>query len=71
VLVGYMLVWSGFRENLSAQTESTIFAMRMFYAGIPVVCLAISLVLTSMLPISEKDAHEVRRLLDERKKSLP
>jgi Na+/melibiose symporter-like transporter len=45
--------------------------MRIFYAGIPVVCLAISLVLTSMLPISEKDAHEVRRLLDERKKPLP
>ena len=71
VLVGYMLFWSGFRENLSTQSESTIFAMRIFYAGIPVICLGISLVLTSLLPISEKDAHEVRRLLDERKKTLP
>ena len=66
VLVGYMLFWSGFREEASVQTETTLTAMRIFYVGIPVVCLAISMVLTSFLPISEKNAREVRRLLDER-----
>jgi GPH family glycoside/pentoside/hexuronide:cation symporter len=69
VLVGYMLFWSGFREKAAVQTESTLQAMRLFYAGIPVVCLGISMVLTSFLPISEKDAREVRRLLDDRPKT--
>jgi GPH family glycoside/pentoside/hexuronide:cation symporter len=71
VLVGYMLFWSGFREEASTQTQSTLQAMRIFYAGIPVVCLAISMALTSFLPISERDAREVRRLLDERSNNLP
>lgn len=69
VLVGYMLFWSGFREAASTQTDSTLQAMRIFYAGIPILCLTISMVLTSFLPISERDAREVRRLLDERLKN--
>ena len=70
VLVGYMLFWSGFRESASIQTDDVLWNMRTFYVLIPILSLAISMILTALLPISERQARETRRQLDERAKRL-
>ena len=71
VLVGYMLVWSGFNETAAAQTPDTLWSMRLFYVAIPSVCLVVAIGLTMLLPISEERAREIRRQLDARNNDSP
>jgi len=66
VLVGYLLVWSGFAHHSATQSESVLWNMRLFYVAIPIVCLAASIYLTRLLPISEEGMRQVRIQLEQR-----
>ena len=69
VLNGYLLKWSGYDQKLGAlQTPETIFLIRLLFAVVPALCVVLSLVLAILYPITQKRMHEVRAILDERKK---
>ena len=65
---GYLLNATGFDVALGgAQTESAIFLMRLFDAGIPIVASAIAIWAVVTFPITEAKAHEVRMELERRR----
>lgn len=68
LLSGYMLVWSGVKPDV-APSDQSLWLLRVLFAGVPAVCVGISVVLASFFPVTEKSAHEVRVVLDARKKA--
>lgn len=67
---GFLLNATGFDvENGGMQTERTIFLMRLFDAGIPMVTSAIAIWAVARFPITEESAHEVRVELERRRGS--
>jgi GPH family glycoside/pentoside/hexuronide:cation symporter len=65
---GYLLNATGFDVELGpAQTESAIFLMRLFDAGIPMVSSAIAIWAVWKFPITEARAYEVRDELERRR----
>ena len=66
IVAGYLLIWSGYKEGLIQSTE-TLFRMRFYFILITVACLAVSMALTWLFPITEQTAHHTRALLDARR----
>ena len=67
-LSGYLLNATGFDVALGgAQTERTIFLMRLCDAAIPMVTSAIAIWAIATFPITEEKAHEVRMELERRR----
>ncbi len=65
---GFLLNATGFDVALgAAQTENTIFLMRLFDAGIPMITSAIAIWAIALFPITEETAHEVRTELERRR----
>ncbi len=68
LLTGILLKTSGFDEALgSGQATSTLFFLRVFDVGIPILTSAIALLAISTYSISEKKAHEIRTELESRR----
>ncbi len=68
LLTGVLLKVSGFDVALGAgQAESTLFWIRIFDVGIPIITSAIALWLIATYSITEKKAHEIRCELEERR----
>ena len=67
---GFLLNATGFDvDSGGMQSERTIFLMRLFDAGIPMVTSAIAIWAIARFPITEESAHEVRVELERRRGS--
>ena len=65
---GVLLNVTGFDVSLGgAQTESTIFLMRVFDIAVPLIGSGIAIWLIATYPITEEKAHEVREALEKRR----
>ncbi len=65
---GVLLNLTGFDVALEgAQTENTIFLMRLFDVVIPFITSALAIWLIALYPITEQKAHEVREELEARR----
>jgi GPH family glycoside/pentoside/hexuronide:cation symporter len=65
---GYLLEVTGFDVALEGnQSEMTIFLLRVFDAGIPIIASAIAIWAIALFPITEEKAHEVRLELERRR----
>ncbi|MDT8324737.1 MAG: MFS transporter [Bacteroidota bacterium] len=65
---GFLLNATGFNvESGGAQPAQTIFLMRLFDAGIPIVTSAIAIWAVARFPITEESAHAVRLELEHRR----
>ena len=59
---------SGFDEALGAgQADKTLFLLRVFDVGIPIVTSAIALAIIATYTITEEKAHEIRTELENRR----
>ena len=68
VLTGVLLKTSGFDVALKAgQTERTLFLLRVFDVGIPIITSVIALWIIASYSISEEKAHEIRADLESRR----
>ena len=68
LLTGVLLTTSGFDVALGAgQTEATLFYLRLFDVGIPLVTSAIALMIMRSYTITEQRAHEIRVELEFRR----
>ncbi len=64
---GFVLLWVGFDEKLGgAQSESTIYWMRVLFALVPAIAIVVAMVCIRLYPITEDVARATRRALDER-----
>ena len=70
LLTGIMLKTSGFNVDLPAQTEKTMFLLRTFDVGIPILTSGIALWLIASYSLSEKRMHEIRAELESRRGKL-
>jgi len=65
---GYLLEVTGFDVALEGdQSASTIFLLRVFDAGIPIIASVIAIWAIALFPITEEKAHEVRLELEKRR----
>lgn len=68
LLAGILLRVSGFDVNAGAvQPASTLFWLRMFDVGIPLLTSALAIAIIFTYEIDEKRANEIRRVLEERR----
>ena len=67
LLTGIMLKVSGFDVALAAQTEKTLFLIRIFDVTVPFITSAIAIYIIATYKITEKKAHEIRAELEQRR----
>jgi GPH family glycoside/pentoside/hexuronide:cation symporter len=70
LLTGIMLNASGFAVDLGAQTERTLFLLRVFDVGVPLATSAIAIFVMLTYPITEQKAYEMREELELRRGKL-
>jgi GPH family glycoside/pentoside/hexuronide:cation symporter len=65
---GILLNYTGFDVKLGgAQSEETIYLMRIFDAFIPTLCSGLAIWMVYKYPITEQKAHEIREELEKRR----
>lgn len=68
LLTGIMLKTSGFDVALGAeQSEKTLFLLRVFDVGVPIITSALAILIIASYTISEERAHEIRTELERRR----
>lgn len=68
---GFLLNATGFDVELGgAQSEQTIYMMRIFDAFIPTVCSGLAIWMVYLFPITEEKAHEIREELEKRRGAI-
>jgi len=70
LLTGIMLTVSGFAVETKVQPESTLFLLRLFDVGVPLVTSALAIVVMFTYEISEDRAYEIRTELERRRGKL-
>ena len=70
LLTGVMLNLSGFAVELATQSERTLFLLRLFDVGVPLVTSALAIAIMFTYPISERRAYEIRAELEARRGKL-
>ena len=70
LLTGIMLNASGFAVELAAQPETTLFLLRVFDVGVPLITSALAIFIMFTYPISERRAYEIRAELERRRGRL-
>jgi GPH family glycoside/pentoside/hexuronide:cation symporter len=70
LLTGIMLNASGFAVELQAQSERTLFLLRLFDVGVPLLTSALAIVIMLTYQISERRAYEIRAELERRRGKL-
>jgi GPH family glycoside/pentoside/hexuronide:cation symporter len=67
-LSGFMLNFTGFDVELGGlQTEKTLFMMRLFDVGVPIITSLLAIWAVASYSITEEKAHEIREQLEERR----
>jgi len=65
---GFLLNATGFDVSLNGnQTEQTIFLMRLFDVGVPILTSALAIWAVASYPLTEQKAHDVRMQLEKRR----
>jgi GPH family glycoside/pentoside/hexuronide:cation symporter len=64
---GWILQFTGFDSHLAAQSEQSIFMIRILLSGIPVIGLVIALIAILRLPLTEARMSEIRAGLEARR----
>jgi GPH family glycoside/pentoside/hexuronide:cation symporter len=65
---GFLLNATGFDVALEGnQTDTAIFFMRLFDAGVPIITSLIAIWAVATFPITEKKANEIRAELEQRR----
>jgi GPH family glycoside/pentoside/hexuronide:cation symporter len=64
---GFLLRSTGFNEKFAAQSDSTLFWLRVWEIGLPSVMCLISVLLLIKYPLTEQRAYEIKDLLTKRK----
>lgn len=67
LISGLILSLVSFQSNAAAQTDETMFWLRIFFVGIPILGTSIALWAMKDYNIDEAKSREVRNLLDKRK----
>lgn len=68
LLTGVLLKASGFDEALGAgQADQTLYLLRIFDVGIPIITSALALAIIATYTITEEKAHEIRTELENRR----
>jgi GPH family glycoside/pentoside/hexuronide:cation symporter len=67
LLTGIMLNASGFSVGLVEQPEKTLFLLRVFDVGVPLITSALAIIVMFTYEISEQRAHEIRTVLERRR----
>jgi GPH family glycoside/pentoside/hexuronide:cation symporter len=70
MLTGIMLNVSGFAVETKVQGESTLFLLRVFDVGVPLITSALAIVIMLTYEISEERAYEIRAELERRRGKL-
>ena len=71
LLTGVLLTASGFDVALAAgQSNQTLFLLRVFDVGIPLITSLVALYIMSTYSITEERAHEIREALEARRGKL-
>jgi GPH family glycoside/pentoside/hexuronide:cation symporter len=70
LLTGIMLNASGFAVELETQPETTLFLLRVFDVGVPLITSAIAIAVMLTYPITERRAYEIRSELEQRRGKL-
>jgi GPH family glycoside/pentoside/hexuronide:cation symporter len=70
LLTGIMLNASGFDVEFAAQSQNTLFFLRVFDVGVPLVTSALAIVIMLTYQISEQKAYEIRAELERRRGKL-
>jgi GPH family glycoside/pentoside/hexuronide:cation symporter len=70
LLTGIMLNASGFDVALEAQSETTLFLLRLFDVGVPLATSALAIAIMLTYSISERRAYEIRAELERRRGKL-
>jgi len=70
LLTGIMLNASGFDVELATQPEKTLFLLRVFDVGVPLITSALAIVIMFTYQISERRAYEIRAELERRRGKL-
>jgi GPH family glycoside/pentoside/hexuronide:cation symporter len=70
LLTGIMLTVSGFDVALETQPEKTLFLLRVFDVGVPLLTSALAIAIMLTYPISEQRAYEIREELEKRRGKL-
>jgi GPH family glycoside/pentoside/hexuronide:cation symporter len=61
LISGFILEWTGFDATLGgAQTEDTLFSMRLLYTIIPAAGILIAMIIVARFPINRRRAEEIR-----------
>jgi Na+/melibiose symporter-like transporter len=65
---GVLLDWVGFDQALEGnQSESTVLAIRLLYALIPVTLLSIGFILVMRYPLTEDTIQKIREEMEQRR----
>jgi GPH family glycoside/pentoside/hexuronide:cation symporter len=70
LLTGILLNVSGFSVALETQPEKTLFLLRVFDVGVPLITSVIAILIMLSYPISEQRAYEIRAELERRRGKL-
>jgi GPH family glycoside/pentoside/hexuronide:cation symporter len=70
LLTGLMLNASGFDVVLEAQSQKTLFLLKLFDVGVPLVTSALAIAIMLSYQISERRAYEIRAELERRRGKL-
>ncbi len=68
LMTGIMLNWSGFAVGLESQSETTLYLLRVFDVGVPLMSSALAMVIMLAYSISEERAYEIRAELERRRR---
>ena len=70
LLTGVMLNASGFNVDFDAQSQTTLFLLRVFDVGVPLLTSGLAIVIMFTYPISEQRAYDIRAELEARRGKL-
>jgi GPH family glycoside/pentoside/hexuronide:cation symporter len=70
LLTGIMLNASGFAVELEAQPENTLFLLRLFDVGVPLLTSALAIAIMLTYQLSDRRAYEIRAELERRRGKL-
>jgi GPH family glycoside/pentoside/hexuronide:cation symporter len=72
LLTGIMLNVSGFDVALeTAQSEKTLFLLRVFDVGVPLITSAIAIAIMATYSVTEQRAYEIKAELEQRRGEFP
>ena len=64
---GWILQFTGFDSSLPAQSEESLFMIRVLLSGIPTIGLVVAVIMILRFKLTEERVHEIRGMLETRR----